>query len=72
MGAKFLDHNNMELSNDDGNGNKNGKKATTTTTHHAFLYISLHDCNMKRTYFTRPLEGVGEHNVKMFFSFFVT
>ena len=31
------------------------KKATTTTTHHAFLYISLHDCNMKRTYFTRPL-----------------
>ena len=27
MGAKFLDHNNMELSNDDGNGNKNGKKA---------------------------------------------
>ena len=28
MEAKFLDHNNMELSNDDGNGNKNGKKAT--------------------------------------------
>ena len=27
MEAKFLDHNNMELSNDDGNGNENGKKA---------------------------------------------
>ena len=49
MVANFLDRNNRELSNDDGNknGNKNGKKAkglisktTTLHVHHAFLYIS--------------------------------
>ena len=45
------------LSNDDGDGNENGKKAiglisktTTLHVHHAFLYISLpslHDYNVK-------------------------
>ena len=43
MVAKFLDQNNRELSNDDGDSNENGKKVirhiskTTLHEHHAFL-----------------------------------
>ena len=42
LGSKFRDHNNLmgKLSNDDGDGNENGKKVTTLHVHLAFLYIS--------------------------------
>ena len=36
------------------------------------MYISLpslHDCDIKFPNFTRPLYGVGEHNLKFFFLF---
>ena len=69
------------LGNNDGDGNENGKKSNKTisvnnnTLHalHAFMHIcqpSLHDCDMKLPHFTRPLDGVGEHNTEGFFSFF--
>ena len=61
--SKILDLSLGSLSNDDGDGNKNGKKANwfrfgkTTILHvqHAFLYISLpslHDYDVKISYFT--------------------
>ena len=60
------------LSNDDGEGNENGKSSRFTTlhVHHAFLYISLpssRDCDMTIPNFTRPLYGVGEYNTKILF-----
>ena len=70
------------LSNDDGDGNENGKKVigldkqnNNFARDHAFLHISypsLHDCDMKLPNFTRPLYGAGEYNVKNFFSFLYT
>ena len=50
-----------------------GKKSTLHV-HHAFLYISQplsHDRDMKLPNLTRPLYGVGEHNTKSFFFFFL-
>ena len=65
------------LSNDDADGNKNGKKAiglisktTTLHVHHAFLYISLpslHDYNVKVPNFTFCRGR--EHKTTTFFSF---
>ena len=65
-----------DFSNDDGDGNENGKKVIDLTlhVHHAFLYISqrsLPDCDVKLPNFTRPLFGVGEQNTKAFFFFSV-
>ena len=67
------------LSNDDGDGNENGKKAigldkqnNNFASDHAFLYISqpsLHVCDIKLPNFTRPLYGVDEQNIKFSFSF---
>ena len=64
MVAKFLDHNNRELKQGDGDSNENGKKAiglyikkTTLHVHYVFLYTSqpsLRDCDMKFPNFTRP------------------
>ena len=42
--------------------------------YHALLYLSslpLHDWCMKLPTFTPPLYGVGEHNAKILFSFFL-
>ena len=65
------------LSNDDANGNENGKKAiglisktTTLQVHHAFLYISLPslpDYNVKVPEFTFCRGR--EHKTTTFFSF---
>ena len=65
------------VSNDDGDGNENGKKAigllnktTTLHVHHPFLYISLpslHDYNIKVRNFT--FCGGREHTTTTFFFF---
>ena len=62
----------MSLSNDDGDGNENGKKSKTTTlhVHHAFLYISLpsvHDYDVKMPNFT--FCGEREHKTTTLQSF---
>ena len=66
------------LSNDDGDGNDNGKKVmgldsetTTLHVHHAFLYISLpslHDYNVKVTNFHVLLTtGTQDYNLLFLF-----
>ena len=67
------------LSNDDGDGNDNGKKVmgldsetTTLHVHHAFLYISLpslHDYNVKVTNF-HVLLTTGTQDYNLLFVFF--
>ena len=66
----------------DGDGNENGEESkrlnlakqqprTSITLFCTFLSpASLNDSDMKRSYFTRPLYGVREHNTKCSFSFF--
>ena len=57
MVAKFLDHNNRELKQDDGDGNENGKKArglnkknnnfTRALRFSVYFSASLCDCDVK-------------------------
>ena len=66
------------LSNDDGDGNENDKRAigldwqtTTLHVHHAFLYISLpslHDYDVELLNFT--FYGGREHKTTTFYFFF--
>ena len=65
----------------DGDGNENGEESnrlnlakqqprTSITLFSTFLSpASLNDSDMKRSYFTRPLYGVREHNTKCSYSF---
>ena len=64
------------LSNDDGDGNENGKKAKrliskrTLHVHHVFfVHFSAVVARVRHELFTRPLYGVGEHTENFSFSF---
>jgi len=77
MVAKFLDHNNRELKQDDGDGNENGKKAIglykKNNNFTRGLRFSVHFSAVAARLrheipnFTRPLYGVGENNTKILF-----
>ena len=79
MVAKFLDHNNRELKQDDGDGNENGKKAIglykKNNNFTRGLRFSVHFSAVAARLrheipnFTRPLYGVREHKTTMKFSF---
>ena len=79
MVAKFLDHNNRELKQGDGDGNENGKKAIglykKNNNFTRALRYSVHfpavAARMRREIpnFTRPLYGVREHKTTIKFSF---
>ena len=79
MVAKFLDHNNRELKQDDGDGNENGKKAiglnkknnNFTRALRFSLYFSVAAVRLRHEIpnFTRPLYGVREHKTTINFSF---
>ena len=74
MVAKFLDHNKRELALQRRRRQRERRRKqqprTSITLFCTFLSpASLNDSDMKRSYFTRPLYAVREHNTKCSFSF---
>ena len=78
MVAKFLDDNNREFCNGDGEQQKkktigldwqkiNFARASRFSVHFLAVFPRLRH---ETSYFTRPIYGVGEHNTKSFLFFF--